>query len=400
MMAPDTPTLATTGDDFVGQFMALKQIRFSGQLEIEEEGGIRPPLTFYFYLGRLLYAAGGIHPVRRLYRSLVQNVPGFTPQQMPIEALRSIDLNSPTGWDYQLLCGLLKHSAIDRNQLAKIVQRTVAEVLFDVRQAQRIRCRTRPGEPLSPQMVLMDVEQAIEQLDSTWHAWQAAKIADRSPNRAPTIEQPEQLQQQTSPAVFQAMTTLLTGERTLRDLSVHTRRNVIEVTGSLLPFVQAGFVSLVEIADLPAPVTLNVGMGGRPGVTVAANGAGPVVACVDDSPLVCQTMEKILTSRGYQAITVTDSMRAIATLLTRKPNLIFLDLVMPNTNGYEICAQLRKVSAFQDTPVVILTGNDGIVDRLRAKLVGASDFLSKPVDAETVLTVVEKHLSGSGATVM
>lgn len=111
-------------------------------------------------------------------------------------------------------------------------------------------------------------------------------------------------------------------------------------------------------------------------------------------------MEKILTSRGYQAITVTDSMRAIATLLTRKPNLIFLDLVMPNTNGYEICAQLRKVSAFQDTPVVILTGNDGIVDRLRAKLVGASDFLSKPVDAETVLTVVEKHLSGSGATVM
>lgn len=400
MMAPDTPTLATTGDDFVGQFTALKQIRFSGQLEIEEEGGSPSPLTFYFYLGRLLYASGGLHPVRRLYRSLVQNVPGFTPQQMPAEALRSVDPNSPTCWDYQLLCALLKHGAVDRNQLAKIVQRTVAEVLFDVRQAQRIRCRTKPGEPLSPQMVLMDVEQAIEHLDSTWHAWQAAKIADRSPNRAPTIEQPDQLKQQTSPAVFQAMTTLLTGERTLRDLGVHTRRNVIEVTGSLLPFVQAGFVSLVEIADLPAPVALSAGGADRAGIAVGANGAGPVVACVDDSPLVCQTMEKILTSRGYQAVTVTDSMRAIATLLTRKPDLIFLDLVMPNTNGYEICAQLRKVSAFQDTPVVILTGNDGIVDRLRAKLVGASDFLSKPVDAETVLTVVEKHLTGSGATVM
>jgi two-component system, chemotaxis family, response regulator PixG len=85
-------------------------------------------------------------------------------------------------------------------------------------------------------------------------------------------------------------------------------------------------------------------------------------------------------------------MRAIAVLLARKPNLIFLDLVMPSTNGYEICSQLRKLSYFRDTPIVILTGHDGIVDRVRAKLVGASDFLSKPADAETVLSVIRKHL--------
>jgi chemotaxis family two-component system response regulator PixG len=82
-------------------------------------------------------------------------------------------------------------------------------------------------------------------------------------------------------------------------------------------------------------------------------------------------------------------------LLSRKPDLIFLDLVMPNTNGYEICSQLRKVSAFRITPIIILTGNDGIIDRVRAKIVGASDFLSKPVDAETVLAVTSKHLNSN-----
>jgi len=106
-------------------------------------------------------------------------------------------------------------------------------------------------------------------------------------------------------------------------------------------------------------------------------------------------LEKILTTAGYQFLAVQDSLRAIATLLTRKPDLIFLDLVMPNTNGYEICGQLRKVSSFRNTPIIILTGNDGIIDRVRAKMVGASDFLSKPINAKTVLEVARQHLHHS-----
>ncbi|MFM7577394.1 MAG: response regulator, partial [Microcystaceae cyanobacterium] len=67
-------------------------------------------------------------------------------------------------------------------------------------------------------------------------------------------------------------------------------------------------------------------------------------------------------------------------------------LVMPNANGYEICTQLRKLSLFKNTPIVILTGNDGIVDRVRAKMVGATDFLGKPVNSETVLQTIRKYL--------
>jgi chemotaxis family two-component system response regulator PixG len=103
-------------------------------------------------------------------------------------------------------------------------------------------------------------------------------------------------------------------------------------------------------------------------------------------------MKALLTAAGYQFVGVDDALRAFAILLERKPAVIFLDLVMPNANGYEICGKLRKLSYFRNTPILILTGNDGIVDRVRAKLVGASDFLSKPVDAGTVLSVIRKHL--------
>jgi len=79
-------------------------------------------------------------------------------------------------------------------------------------------------------------------------------------------------------------------------------------------------------------------------------------------------------------------------VLSTKPDLIFLDLIMPNANGYEICGQLRKLNFFKNTPIVILTGNDGIIDRVRSKMVGATDFLSKPIDSELVLETIRKYL--------
>jgi two-component system, chemotaxis family, response regulator PixG len=104
-------------------------------------------------------------------------------------------------------------------------------------------------------------------------------------------------------------------------------------------------------------------------------------------------MERIFRGAGYSYLGIQDSLRAVPQLLIHKPALIFLDLVMPSTNGYEVCSQLRKTSVFKETPIVILTGNDGIVDRVRAKVVGATDFLGKPVDGETVLAVTEQCLS-------
>jgi CheY-like chemotaxis protein len=84
--------------------------------------------------------------------------------------------------------------------------------------------------------------------------------------------------------------------------------------------------------------------------------------------------------------------KALPILLEHKPDLIFLDLVMPIANGYEICAQIRRVSAFKDTPVIILTSNDGIVDRVRAKMVGSSGFLAKPIEPDKVLATLQRYL--------
>lgn len=371
-------------NDFVSSLAILKQERFSGKLVIKDQG---KEWNIYLFLGRILYATGGSHPVKRWRRNVLAYCP-----QVDVNALKfpenNANITGEISWEYLLLYSAVEQQHITRDQAAKIIASIVAEVLFDITQATNIACEIKPENLSVPQLVLLDPGQAIAEAQHAWQNWQKAKLADRSPNRAPVIRDSEQLQQQVSPAVFQNLTKLLDGQRSLRDIAIGMKRDVMEVTASLLPYIQSGLIEFIDVPDAPPPVAPPTATS-QPKVSASNS----LIACVDDSPLVCQSLEKILTTAGYQFVAIQDSLRAIATLLTRKPDLIFLDLVMPNTNGYEICSQLRKVSLFRDTPIIILTGNDGIIDRVRAKLVGATDFLSKPVDAQTLLEVTQTHLN-------
>ncbi len=129
--------------------------------------------------------------------------------------------------------------------------------------------------------------------------------------------------------------------------------------------------------------------------TVQPELKNPLIAYIDDSRSDSLKMAYILTKSGYRCINIQESVSALTTLLENKPSLIFLDLVMPIANGYEICAQIRRVSALNNTPVIILTSNDGIVDRVRAKMVGSSGFLAKPITTEKVLKIIQKYLPKS-----
>lgn len=363
---------------FVNEFLALKQAQFTGRLLVSG----KQEWTFYLYMGRILYAGGGVHPVRRWQRNLATYCPQIKLDDLNLPADSSIG-------EYQVLGLWLKQQQISREQVAQIIQAVVAELLFDVLQAKQVMYQTKQEDPLPWQMLLINPESAIAAAQQTWQTWQTALLTDISPNSAPVVKRPEALQQQTSAATYHQLTMLLDGQRTLQDLALQMKRQVVAVTASLLPYIQTGVVELIEIPDLPVRAT----PAARAVPLIQTAPHKPLIACIDDSPSVCQIMEKMITEAGYQFVAVQDPLRAIATLLSRKPDLIFLDLVMPNLNGYEICARLRKISAFCDIPIVILTSN--IIDRVLAKTVGSSDYLSKPVKEENVLTVIQKHLSGS-----
>ena len=369
-------------------FTSLKQAKFSGQIVITNSQDL--VWIFYLYLGRIMYATGGLHPVRRWRRNLIAYCPQRFArfQEIPSE-LASIPAEEENiSWEYTLLSLWLDRQKIVREQVSSIIKSISIEILFDITQTVEVFCQAIADNSLSPKFSLIDAEPIIDETHKLWIAWQQAKIADCSADLAPVIRQPEILQQKTSAQVYRNLTQLLNGEHTLRDLSVRMKRDLVAVIGSLLPYIKLGLVELIEVDDIPSLVSKPIIK--KSSSPVASNRS--LVACIDDSPAVGQAMKEIITQAGYQFAGETDGVKAIAMLLSRKPDLIFLDLIMPKTSGYEICMQLRKLAYFRHIPIIILTGNDGRVDRVRANMVGSTDFISKPVRQEIVMEIINQYL--------
>ncbi len=116
------------------------------------------------------------------------------------------------------------------------------------------------------------------------------------------------------------------------------------------------------------------------------------VACIDDSPTVLNAIQKFLEDQSLSVVAINDPVKALMQIVRSKPDLILLDITMPNLDGYELCALLRRHPRYKRTPIVMVTGNTGLIDRARAKLVRASGYLTKPFTQSDLLKIVFKHL--------
>lgn len=373
-----------SASQLVSQFQIAAQSHFSGQLNFEASSERR--WSLYFRLGRLIWTASSEHQVRRWYRLLKQFCPTVQPN---IIQLREKEL--PFYWEYLVLSVLLKRQHISREQVIALIQAVALEVLFDLLYASEqitqsgyaYNKQEQFGDPLSP----LNAEQLLAHVQQAWTAWHSAGLVHYSPNAVLVIKRPQELKQCITAKAYQALEARMTGDATLRDLASLMGQDLLTLTRVLAPHIQRDLIELRRVPDFPRP-----GSSGSLTVAAPASPNAPLIVCIDDSLQVCQLMEQIVNAVGYRCVSVQDSVHALPLLLEHKPGLIFLDLVMPIASGYEICSQIRRISAFKNIPVVILTGNDGIVDRVRARMVGASDFLAKPVNAEKVLAIARQYL--------
>ncbi|MCP6757292.1 MAG: response regulator [Fischerella sp. CENA71] len=116
------------------------------------------------------------------------------------------------------------------------------------------------------------------------------------------------------------------------------------------------------------------------------------VFCIDDSPTVINAIRKFLDDQMFSVMGINDPLKALMQIIRLKPDLILLDIEMPNLDGYELCSLVRKHSHFKDTPIIMITGRTGFIDKARAKLVRASGYLSKPFTQADLLKEVFQHI--------
>ena len=124
-----------------------------------------------------------------------------------------------------------------------------------------------------------------------------------------------------------------------------------------------------------------------------ANKSTYTIVCVDDSPTMLKEISYFLDDESFSVFTISDSVKALMQIVRLKPDLILLDVRMSSIDGYELCRLLKNHSLFKNTPIIMVTGNTGIIDRVKARLVGASGYLTKPFTQSDLLKTIFKHLT-------
>ena len=117
------------------------------------------------------------------------------------------------------------------------------------------------------------------------------------------------------------------------------------------------------------------------------------IVCIDDSPTILNEISRFLERDEFAVFPITEPLKALMKIIRIKPDLILLDVGMPNIDGYKLCSLIRKYSAFKDTPIVMVTGNKGLIDRAKARMAGATDYMTKPFTQSDLLDMVFRYLS-------
>lgn len=113
------------------------------------------------------------------------------------------------------------------------------------------------------------------------------------------------------------------------------------------------------------------------------------ILVVDDSPAELENIRNIVADAGYQVISARNGREAIDAARAEHPDLIFMDIIMPDMDGYATCRELTHDSATKNIPVVFVTSKNQKADRLWAQMQGGKAFIAKPYEADDIIDQIK-----------
>ena len=159
------------------------------------------------------------------------------------------------------------------------------------------------------------------------------------------------------------------GRRSLLDIAKHIEEDPLTLGRTYSSWVRVGWISCAEQVVVHTPIVLSV----------------------DDSSMVQSVLKHILGQR-YQMKFAGNAMDALTLMNMHDVGLLLLDVTMPDMNGLEFCRIVRKIPKFKQLPIVMLTSNDSVVDKIKGQFSGSNHYLVKPVDQEKLLNTIEKYV--------
>ncbi len=123
------------------------------------------------------------------------------------------------------------------------------------------------------------------------------------------------------------------------------------------------------------------------------NLTGLRVMVIDDSKTIRRTAETLLKKEGCEVFTATDGFEALSKIADHRPQIIFVDIMMPRLDGYQTCALIKNNQLYRSTPVIMLSSRDGLFDKAKGRIVGSEQYLTKPFTREELLSAIKRYVT-------
>lgn len=116
------------------------------------------------------------------------------------------------------------------------------------------------------------------------------------------------------------------------------------------------------------------------------------VMVIDDSKTIRMTAQNILKKEGYEVFTADNGFEAMSVIIDIKPDIIFVDIMMPRLDGYQTCKLIKNNTHFKNTPVIMLSSKDSLFDRARGRVAGSEQHINKPFTKSELLEAIDRYI--------
>ncbi|MCK5001453.1 MAG: response regulator [Gammaproteobacteria bacterium] len=129
----------------------------------------------------------------------------------------------------------------------------------------------------------------------------------------------------------------------------------------------------------------------------AFQGPGKKILVVEDSATQRKIICKMLVQNGYRILEAKDGYEALSIATHETPDLVLLDIIMPGIDGYKVMSSMKELPGMKRTPIIMLTSRDKLIDKMRGKVSGTNEYLTKPFKRDELIEKIEKYLTTDNA---
>ncbi len=285
--------------------------------------------------------------------------------------------------DYEFLCYCWQSGQISVSQLRQLMLYLTQEALVQVLVLPTTKVKFENLVKLDPLLISMPFERAILPIRTLMTQWKDLWLHLGSPFQRPYICDSHQLAMAVAEThsleLFHRLKHTLSQNLCLYQIAPHLDMSLTDAAKLLSPFVQKGLLNLNPYQYRQQVATI------------------PTVVCIDENRVVQQQVQAVLRVLNHNVLGISEPTQALEKLAHHPADLILVNLNLPQTNGYEFCRTLRKMSSLKDTPIIIFSETSQGIDRSLARLSGATDVLEQSFQSEAFIHLVNNLMPSSAA---